>query len=134
MLLLMNKGEILRLLAHVGQTATCGNSISSLCTAARHRAARAAGTALNPRRIRSAESALCGGIDATLALPYTVRSVIGSYSAGDRNAARRLNQPENRSCADPGSHAKIRSDRADDVAVVPADAYEYRHELNVAQP
>jgi hypothetical protein len=26
------------------------------------------------------------------------------------------------------------SDRADDVAVVPADAYEYRHLLELAQP
>jgi hypothetical protein len=77
--------------------------------------------------MRSAESALCGGIDATLALPYTVRSVVGSYSAGDRNAARQFNQLENRSSAVPGSHAKNQSDRADDVAVVPADAYEYRH-------
>jgi hypothetical protein len=64
----------------------------------------------------------------------TVRSVVGSYGVGDRYAARRLNQPEIRSSADPGSHAKLLSDRADDVAVVPADAYEYRHLLDVAQP
>jgi hypothetical protein len=30
--------------------------------------------------------------------------------------------------------APNQSDRADDVAVVPADAYEYRHLLEVAQP
>jgi hypothetical protein len=43
-------------------------------------------------------------------------------------------KPEYRSSADPGSHAKQQSDRADDVAVVPADAYEYRHLPDVAQP
>jgi hypothetical protein len=77
----------------------------------------------------------CGGIDATLALPYAAGSVNSSRGAGDRGccgAARQL--AENRSSADSGSHAKIMSGRADDVAVVPADAYEYRHLLEAAQP
>jgi len=78
-----------------------------------------------------AETTLCGGIDATRAL--AARSVVGSRGAGDCSAARRS---ANRSIA----RARIRqprlnqSDRADDVAVVPADAYEYRHLLSVAQP
>lgn len=33
-----------------------------------------------------------------------------------------------------GQPRQNQSDRADDVAVVPADAYEYRHLLSVAQP
>ena len=45
-----------------------------------------------------------------------------------------LSQPEYRSSGDPGGHASNQSDRADDVAVVPADAYEYRHLFSVAQP
>jgi hypothetical protein len=63
------------------------------------------------------------------------RERVSSRGAGDRGAAaRRVSWPEFRSNADPGSHAEIVSDRADDVAVVPADAYEYRHLLEVAQP
>ena len=40
-------------------------------------------------------------------LPLGAKSAHGG--AGDRDAARRLDQPENRSSADPGSHAKIRA-------------------------
>ena len=80
---------MLRLLAQpMGLTATCGKPRSSLCAnAARHRAERAAGTALNPVWTLSAESTLCGGIDATRAL--AARSVVGSRGAGDCIAARR---------------------------------------------
>jgi hypothetical protein len=51
---------------------------------------RAAGTALSTRWTRSAESTLCGGIDATLAL--AARSVVGSRGAGERSAARHFSQ------------------------------------------
>jgi hypothetical protein len=86
------------------------------------------------RRIRSAVTTRYGGID-SLALPYAAGSVISSRGAGDRGAAARgVSWPECRSSADPGNHAKIMSGRADDVAVVPADAYEYRHLLEAAQP
>ena len=62
-----------------------------------------------------------------------LRAKLAHGGAGDRDAARRLDQPENRSRADPGSHA-IRERPAADVAVVPADAYEYRHLRILAQP
>jgi len=116
----------------MGLTANCGKSDQACVPTLRDIAQkRAAGTALNPVWTLSAESTLCGGIDATRAL--AARSVVGSRGAGDCSAARRS---ANRSIA----RARIRqprlnqSDRADDVAVVPADAYEYRHLLSVAQP
>ena len=84
--------------------------------------------------IRSAETVRCGGIDATLALPCAAGSVISSRGAGDRGAAARRLAGRISLERGFGSHAKIMSGRADDVAVVPADAYEYRHLLEVAQP
>ena len=87
----VSKGELLRLLAHIGADCNCGNSRSCWCV---QRCAtsreRTAGTALSTRRTRSAESALCGGIDATLAL--AARSVVGSRGAGERSAARHFSQ------------------------------------------
>ena len=90
-----------------GRLQNCGNSGSFLCLyAAQHRAERAAKTALNPVWTRSAESTQCGGIDATLALPLAATSEVGFGGAGDHNAARLVNQPENRSSADRSCHAK----------------------------
>lgn len=43
----------------------------------------------------------------TLACLFPLGAKLARGGAGDRDAARRLNQPENRSSADLGSHAKI---------------------------
>ena len=92
----------------MGLTATCGKPRSSLCArAARHRAKRAAGTAVNPVWTLGAESTLCGGIDATRAL--AARSVESSRGAGDCSLRRGAQPTEHRSSADPGSHAKLRA-------------------------
>ena len=96
---------------------------------------RIAETALNPDGLAVRKRRDVAGSMRRLPCPNAAGSVISSRGAGDRGAAaRRVSWPENRSSADPGSHAKIMSGRADDVAVVPADAYEYRHLLEVAQP
>ena len=72
----------------MGLTATCGNRDQACVPTLRDIAQkRAAGTALNPVWTLSAESTLCGGIDATRAL--AARSVVGSRGAGDGSAARR---------------------------------------------
>ena len=57
-----------------------------------------------------------------------------SRGAGNHGAAaRRFSWPVNRSSANRATTPFV-SGRADDVAVVPADAYEYRHERKLAQP
>ena len=72
--------------------------------------------------------------DATLSLPFAAGSADGSRGAGKHGAAaRRFSFAVNRSNAEPAATPFV-SGRADDVAVVPADAYEYRHEREVAQP
>ena len=85
---------------------------------------------------RSADSTRCGGIDATrrFALPCAAGSADCSRGAGNHGAAaRRFSWPVNRSSANRAATPFV-SGRADDVAVVPADAYEYRHERKLAQP
>jgi len=93
---------------------------------------RAAKTALNPEWTRSADRRNVAGSMRRLLSGREEHDWLTRCRRSSCGAA--LSQPEYRSSADPGSHANKQSDRADDVAVVPADAYEYRHLLSVAQP
>jgi hypothetical protein len=80
----LSKGGLLRLLARLGPTATCGKFavmlVSQRCATSRNAHSR---NRSESSWIRSAVTTRCGGIY-TLALPYAAGSVICSRGAGDR--------------------------------------------------
>src|SRR5438067_8731371 len=135
MLPLLSRGACSACSPTLGPTTSCGTLRSCyVFKAARHRAERAAGTALNP-----VSDSQCG-IDAMWRDRCDACSALNRWKRTPLTRCRRSSCGAGLQLTGDSLKARTRqprqnqSDRADDVAVVPADAYEYRHLHGVAQP